>query len=200
LGERHDVQRVFRLLRELAKVDGIASFAKREMAAGECNLTEFEATKAWTERARLHYRQKGESDALAFSKLLAAEPLAGQHIRYCRDRGWIAKDDFIRPAPVATAEAAPRFAAKPVQVGGRDALAVDDPGAAMQVYNRLVAEIRAAHPTWPAGKVYEAAYTDSRHAEALGRERASHRAGEADLLERAERPHAWPRGSSPGRI
>jgi hypothetical protein len=75
---------------EITKQDGMRAVAKQELDLGKSAFSEFEATRLWTESAHRdpRYRTKGCSPAQSFARLMAADPLVGQHIQFCKIDGW----------------------------------------------------------------------------------------------------------------
>ncbi len=181
------------LMDEITKTHGMRAVARQELDLGKSAFSEIEASRLWTEYALQdpRYRKKGESESQAFAKLIADDPLAMQHIDFCKREGW--RDPQLTSSP--------RFTAQPRQVGGNAAFDnVNEATSAMAVYEELVAEIRAAHPTLTATQVYSRAYADRRHADALAAERGQSRPGGSNIRERVTSPSAAPTASSPGRL
>jgi hypothetical protein len=180
--------------------NGVVTFAKQELASdGPPMLSEREATALVTEHFRIYNR--GQPDQ-AFAKGIANSPdgpLLMQWINSCKVGGWnaaaVKREGWVDPRPTSS----PRFDTKPRQAGGNEAFHINEAKDAMAIYDEIVAEIRAAHPTLTATQVYSRAYVDRRHAEALARERGENRPGDANVRERVSGAEV-PSSSSPGRL
>jgi hypothetical protein len=181
---------------------GLIAFAKSQLASDDPPLcSEAEATAAVTAHFKLY--RPGNPDQ-AFAKGIATSPegpVLLSWIQACKVAAWNAAAAKVEGWKDPPHTAAPRFDTKPRQFGGDDTFReVSDTSDAMTVYNEIVAEIRAAHPTLPAVAVYSRAYSDRRHADALAVERGCNRPGGANERSHVSGPYAAPRGSSPGRL
>jgi hypothetical protein len=142
------------LMRDVIKRYGLIPFCK-SVANGDVSVSEHELTKLICEAA--------ERADTTFAKLFEAQDEAGVTLRKAiaaaRDAQF-----FSRTSKAATLQ--------PRQVGGAD---VDDPKAALDQINELVAIQRRANPTLSEAQAFAQVYTDPKNATLVARERKENR-------------------------
>jgi len=177
------------LLEEIRKVDGAKLIAREYLKEDSAmpRFSESDATAIIQDHATLHYKPKGGSAAVAFSKCLNQEPVFRRFIAACRDSGWAEAAEVAKVAlPVAKA-APPTFTTAPRQVSGNQAVDnVNDATAALGALDAIKEEIARAHPFLSVEEV-------ARQAE--GQRQALDR-----IAQRRTGRGTHPRGSSPGRL